>query len=765
MLKKLFCSMLGFLFFILNIGWVEAEVFEVTHIQGAVEKASGPSELLELEARDEITPRALMAFGKLPEEFVGPALQLRSAGVDLLRADMEELELYIEDARSGKIDADPDKLTELKSYMEKMDYLNWTQVCSGDRIAGDDLLRIPEGSWIVLQDFAGGKSRISSSGFFRITQDKLAFFVPEDVEIDADADKPTVTLAEPGTAPDDLSPRAARLYDYWAGLFDMEGFPLKAADDELLVDETPESIELKVHLVDYTLDDEEEMENLLRLNYTLINDEHMDFTVRLPQRIWMHDEQEMPVGLVVFTEHNIKGTWSDELEHPLELEFILSELKFLPDALNDGIESQEMLAVGSIFFHSLLDQKSESLWDARGMFHASNVSLFEVDGEELIRIGSLRYDMEVQDQNAEVFSGLIPAIDQMVEHDDMNLFPQLLGDMLIDYGDARLDLSVEELNLYDIEDIEVLSLGRFQAESTVVRSDADPETRNLHGEYSFQDFRLLSDEFDMSLRGFSVEAGCSGLDMVKTAMLLNFEQLVQENPFLIFEIFEELLDGVHLGFSIQGLQGSHEEIQFSGLDGLSMNLSLSGLKELILSLYLNYQHAGLEKMDETPPELTPENLSLGLKVSRVPVMEIIGPVMGAQASGPVILEILSRHDSQLEIEGLDVGFPGAEIRLKGVAYAQEQELPETGQFHVLLVDSFLDIQGLDHLAEVISSHMDNQEDVEILEAMVSFIKLAAEEQVQDDGKTLHHLRIESNKHGEITANGKDIQPLLNLISR
>ena len=92
-------------------------------------------------------------------------------------------------------------------------------------------------------------------------------------------------------------------------------------------------------------------------------------------------------------------------------------------------------------------------------------------------------------------------------------------------------------------------------------------------------------------------------------------------------------------------------------------------------------------------------------------------------------------------------------------------MPETGQFHILLVDSVLDIQGLDYLVEVIASLMDNQEDVEILEAIVSFIKPVAEEQVQDEGTTSHHLRIESNQQGKITVNGKDIQPLINLISK
>ncbi len=83
-MKRLFISMICIGLFVFVSGLAGAEVYEVTEVRGSVEKASGPDELVQLDARGEITPRALMAFGQLPAKFMGLALDLRAEGVDLL---------------------------------------------------------------------------------------------------------------------------------------------------------------------------------------------------------------------------------------------------------------------------------------------------------------------------------------------------------------------------------------------------------------------------------------------------------------------------------------------------------------------------------------------------------------------------------------------------------------------------------------------------------------------------------------------------------
>ncbi len=761
MSKKIF--ILFFLAYICIAHYNEllAENFTVSEIHGNIKISFDPSELINLHIEGKINPRVLMAFGKLPDKFVSLATQLHSYDIDLLRADINQIEQYIDEARSGIIDTDPDLLMELKLYIVEMDYISWSELKKGDMISGNELLWFDEKTWMMFQNPDGGESRISSSGIFKLETDNLAFAMPaEDEAVTDDAKDVDTALKLPEAAVEDLSPRAASVYEYWVDIFETKGFPLEIVDG-FLVEETSEKIELKALLADYTIDSKSEVNNVLKLHYKPINDELMDFKVQLPERIWLHDEQEMPIGLLVFSEQTITGTWSDELGYPVKSEGILTDLQFFPDALLEGKKSLKMLNVDNISFASNMVQKSESTWDSLGAFHASNIKLFEADDKKIQSIGFLKYDVKIDDHKIEALSSFVQDITHLVGHEDMGMFFKFLEEMFLE-GDARFTLTVGDLDVSELEDIERLNIGLFETKGGIFRSDDRLEERNVILEYDFRDLMLLSDEADVLIEGFSFEVGFSGIDVMKVDMLMNLEQLVQDNPLVILDIFKEFLDGVNMGFSITGLQGSHDDLDFSGLNDLSLSLSISGLKQLIPSLVINYKHAGLGIMDEVPAELTPENLSLGLKISRIPVMEIIGSVMGAQASGPVMLELFSRYESQLEIELLDIGFPIGDVSLKGIASTKEQDTSEIEPFHILLLNSVLEIQNIDHLAEAFSKILDTPE-VESLKAMVAFIKLIAEEQVYDDGTIVHHLKIASDQQGEITANGKDIKPLINIL--
>ena len=94
-----------------------------------------------------------------------------------------------------------------------------------------------------------------------------------------------------------------------------------------------------------------------------------------------------------------------------------------------------------------------------------------------------------------------------------------------------------------------------------------------------------------------------------------------------------------------------------------------------------------------------------------------------------------------------------------IGFSQADDMP------VLQVDTVLDISGIDTLAEALAKVLDSEEDLQHLKAIVAFIKLAAEEKTAEDGSTIHHLKIKGNNQGEITANGKDLMPLLNLMNK
>ncbi|MDZ7762321.1 MAG: hypothetical protein U5L00_18970 [Desulfovermiculus sp.] len=156
---------------IASLAWASTEVFEVIEIEGPVERASGPPELLALENKDEITPRVLLAFGKLPEHYLSLALGLRGSGIDLLRADSRQLDAFIAQAEAGEIDADPEELRNLRELMAKRDYLTWEPVQKGQKLAAGELLRAGKDTSLFLQTASGAERSISPNGVVRLDPD------------------------------------------------------------------------------------------------------------------------------------------------------------------------------------------------------------------------------------------------------------------------------------------------------------------------------------------------------------------------------------------------------------------------------------------------------------------------------------------------------------------------------------------------------------------------------------------------------------------
>jgi hypothetical protein len=109
----------------------------------AMETATGPGGLLELEQQGKVTVRALRAWDRLPDMYVKLAQQLRQeAGRDLLGADLPQLRAWIAQAE----DDDPvlfkhlDELKRLAGSMDEGEHLDWSPV--------QDQSSLPEGALV-----------------------------------------------------------------------------------------------------------------------------------------------------------------------------------------------------------------------------------------------------------------------------------------------------------------------------------------------------------------------------------------------------------------------------------------------------------------------------------------------------------------------------------------------------------------------------------------------------------------------------------------
>ena len=302
---------------IASLAWANAEVFEVTDIQGRLERASGPPELLTLENQDAVTPRILLAFDQLPQEYVSLALALRGSGIDLLRADSRQLDTFIAQAEAEIIDADPEQLRELRELMVSRSYLNWEPVHQGQKLAAGELLRADEDAYVSLRTISGVDRKISLHGVMRLDPENPALAWSPQTRT---GQEPSVAQAQTkfqhpeqeGQPGKDMSPRAAELFAVWTKVLSASGCPLRL-QGPIAVDETSEEIHLAMPLKSYVPDaggEGDSAQPVIHVRYSLGSDGEMPFTLQLPPLIWLFDKEGEPIGLLRMAKQKTSGTWA-----------------------------------------------------------------------------------------------------------------------------------------------------------------------------------------------------------------------------------------------------------------------------------------------------------------------------------------------------------------------------------------------------------------------------------------------------------------------
>ena len=133
----------------------------VLQTDGGVEHATGPDELLALEAQGQLTLRALRAFGRVPDGFGRLALGLREQGIDLLDANAQALRGMLWAAEADRLAADPEPLRRLLAMLDERQFLDWRGLTEGGTIrldpqtllrgSGRAILQLPDGETFAVQ--------------------------------------------------------------------------------------------------------------------------------------------------------------------------------------------------------------------------------------------------------------------------------------------------------------------------------------------------------------------------------------------------------------------------------------------------------------------------------------------------------------------------------------------------------------------------------------------------------------------------------------
>ena len=144
-----------------HVATLQAEqTWQVHEVEGVFEHAIGPEELLALGRQQPLTPRTLMAYGKLPAEATRLALALRSEGIDLLSADPETLDRLLAQAQAGELEADEHVLGRLRHLIVSRDYLDWEDIEAEQTITLVDNALVRGRGELILEDSQGAQARL-----------------------------------------------------------------------------------------------------------------------------------------------------------------------------------------------------------------------------------------------------------------------------------------------------------------------------------------------------------------------------------------------------------------------------------------------------------------------------------------------------------------------------------------------------------------------------------------------------------------------------
>ena len=743
--------------------WAGTDEFEVIGVQGHVERASGPPELLTLERRDEVTPRVLLAFDKLPQKYVGLALGLRGSGIDLLRADGSKLDALIVQAEAGELDADPEELQGLRELLATRSYLSWEPILEGHRLVPGELLRAGDVASVSLRTASGVESTINPNRMVRFDPQNPALVWSSQNRAKPEQSTPQIQdqphtpeqHSEPGK---DMSPRAAKLFAVWTEAITSRDCPLRL-QGPIAVNETSEEIHLALPLKSYVLDaggEGDSAQPVIHVRYSLGSDEEMPFTLQLPPLIWLFDKEEEPIGLLRMAKQNMTGTWADAIQRPVQMNVLLQNVQLLFGVRSIHEEAVEQIDIEQLVWQTDMTQGEQPFWNGNGQFQASNVRIREC-GEQVMDIGSLSGQMQVQDQDLENFFTLIPAkIDAALAQDSKGI-DHLLQDLFAASGTGQFSLTLADLEAGAKIDPESLHIGLATIKGGMSASNELTTNRDISTTYEVSDLRLKTAYSDLALGSFSFAFGLSCLNLEKIAQLAHWDQIEGENP---LSAFQDVLAGMDVSFTVNEVSGNHDWLDLSSLGSLTAGLSMSGVSSSAQDIGLRYNHNGLQGLKAVPAEFTPENAGFDVRLVQVPVQELLFMgLLGGMESRTQALGLLSAHGTRLDLEQLEVVLPGGGIKAKGLALAQHTGGDESGEKPVLEMKTELEIRGLDHLVQALTSHMDDQEDIEQLQAVAAFIKLAAEERVTEKETPVHFLKIIANNQGQISANGKDLTPL------
>lgn len=346
---------------------------------------------------------------------------------------------------------------------------------------------------------------------------------------------------------------------------------------------------------------------------------------------------------------------------------------------------------------------------------------------------------------------------------------------------SALTLAIDDLAVAGTER-DAFSLGAFAVKARMVPSALGPDLSDVLVGVGARDVASTSGDHGMGLGGGTLEFAATGLDIpailvaVRTTQALyqraehmeaSEVQALLNDVTQAFNQLPKMIDGVRLGYSLQGLLVETEKGPVS-LDETGFSVALSGLAGETTSIAVT---AGLSVLDapvERPvfrPYL-PQYAALDMTLTGIPNGLLAATVSGAvdaaaatgadrqDALGATLLQslatVLLTSDLVLDVPTLEVSSPAAAVSAVGSA------APDPASPLMTSADATIVIRGLEAAIATASGLEDGRKAAQAL----TFVQALGKAEVDGEGDPVRRYEIALGSDGKVMVNGTDIAPLI-----
>lgn len=759
-------------------------MLEVLEVNGTVEYAQEPAELLRLLAEGPLTLRTLRAFDRLPDAANTLALELRRQGINLFRADHAALQDYLQRIEAGTLNAQAAGIEALLVHLENQAYLDWQPLLAGQYLDPQPLIWVRgSGEAIVRAQADETLWQLSLTGDAQaldVGNMLVALTKPETHAAAPFAESESMT--ETPTADDSaaeipalaaLSASAQALHEGFLGwLAGDESFRVVAT--ELAVEEAPDgtlnwhSPHALLHISPDGEDGESFSLDLGEVTATLRPQDDGAYSLAIDLSPTQHllDEDGEVMATLHSQERTLHGLWDAGTQSLPALDVVFTGLDVVAGALADDAQTPS----GSYaptrphdFYRAHIEQlrlENQTTLDDQGhqagigRLSLEGMQMFSLSGHEVASLAKIGLQTQHDALDEQVFTGLLDELtEQAVSLDPLAWMQKLLEAS----GLLSFSLALEKLAVQEPDGEDYIRLDGFLAKLRLTPSDNADRQRDLSVQYRADGLEFLVDEMAGALA--AVEWNMQLQQLAPLAWV----QLFSEGPGADPGTFaQSLLRQLTLSSQLQGLSLRQPGQSAETLAQMELQFSLNALDTQTPSAELQYLQHGTLNMDENlPAELNPHTVVFDIALQRLPLSALLTQAMSDGMLNPEFaLQSLLAHATQLDIREWRWEFPLSTLLMQANAQAQAGAADAAPH---LQAEARIDLHDLERMGQWAAGFEADPMLAEQLRAMIAMLGIIGEKKTDADGKLYHHYHIEADSLGQMKLNGNDMSALMSMM--